>query len=160
MASNCRAAVASLEPLAPLVSAMYYTMVGSGILLAVAALLTLFTYLIRVPVLSAAADFINFKLLGPVVGKNNVLPFLASAMAVLSAVAAVAGWAAREVGRQPWTVYGLFTTNEVVTSVDVTPGFAAFVAAVLAAIAALGIAAMYYTATRPGLIDRLRGSHE
>jgi cytochrome d ubiquinol oxidase subunit I len=160
LASNCRAAVASLEPLAPLVSAMYYTMVGSGILLAVAALLTLFTYLIRVPVLSAAADFINFKLLGPVVGKDNVLPFLASAMAVLSAVAAVAGWAAREVGRQPWTVYGLFTTNEVVTSVDVTPGFAAFVAAVLAAIAALGIAAMYYTATRPGLIDRLRGSHE
>ncbi|MGC8583978.1 MAG: cytochrome ubiquinol oxidase subunit I [Thermoproteus sp.] len=161
LAQNCEAAVLSLEPLAPLVSAMYYTMVGSGILLAIAALLVLLTYLVRAPVLSAIADFINFRLLGKLLGRDNVLPFLASAMAVLSAVAASAGWAAREVGRQPWTVYGLFTTNEVVTSVEVTPGFAAFVLLVLAAIAALGAAAMYYTATRPGLIDKLRGGgHE
>ncbi len=156
LADNCKAAVESLEPLAPLISGMYYTMVASGILLAIAALLMLFTYLVRIPVLSPLADFINYRVLGAIVGRDNVLPFLAIATAVLSAVAASAGWAVREIGRQPWTVYGLITTNEVVTSVEITPGFAAFVIAVLAAIAALGVAAMYYTATRPGLIDKLK----
>lgn len=159
LADNCRAAVEALVPLAPAVSAMYYAMVGAGVLLATAALLVVFGFLTRVPVLSAAADYVNYRVLGRVVGGDNVLPFLAVAMAVLSAVAASAGWAAREVGRQPWTVYGLFTTNEVVTSVEVSPGFAAFVSAVLLAVAALGAAAMYYTATRHGLIDRLRGGH-
>ncbi len=160
LADNCKAAVSSLVPLAPLISGFYYLMIGSGILLAAAALLTLFTYLVRAPVLSAIADFVNFRVLGAVVGKENVLPFLASAMAVLSAVAATAGWAVREIGRQPWTVYGLITTNQVVTSAEITPSFTAFVIAVLAAIAALGVTAMYYTATRPGLIDKLRGGHE
>lgn len=49
LAQNCEAAVLSLEPLAPLVSAFYYTMIGAGILLAIAAVLALFTYLVRVP---------------------------------------------------------------------------------------------------------------
>ncbi len=66
------------------------------------------------------------------------MPFLASAMAVLSAIAATAGWAAREIGRQPWTVYGLITTNEVVTVDAITPGFVAFVVAVLFVIAVVG----------------------
>ncbi|WP_243679496.1 cytochrome ubiquinol oxidase subunit I [Vulcanisaeta souniana] len=83
-----------------MVSAFYYTMIGAGILLAVAAVLALFTYLVRVPVLSTITDFINNEILGVLIGAENVMPFLASAMAVLSAVAATAGWAAREIGRQ------------------------------------------------------------
>ncbi len=51
-----------------MVSAFYYTMIGAGILLAVAAVLALFTYLIRVPVLSAITDFINNEILGVLIG--------------------------------------------------------------------------------------------
>ncbi|GAB6947754.1 cytochrome ubiquinol oxidase subunit I [Vulcanisaeta sp. JCM 16161] len=156
LAQNCEAAVLSLEPLAPLVSAFYYTMIGAGILLAIAAVLALFTYLVRVPVLSAVTDFINNEILGVLIGSDNVMPFLASAMAVLSAIAATAGWAAREIGRQPWTVYGLITTNEVVTGDVITPGFVAFVVAILLVIAVVGALAMYYVATRPSLLDRVR----
>ncbi|WP_252901059.1 cytochrome ubiquinol oxidase subunit I [Vulcanisaeta sp. JCM 14467] len=165
LAQNCEAAVLALEPLAPLVSTFYYTMIGAGILLAIAAVLVLFTYLVRVPVLSAITDFINNEILGVLIGADNVMPFLASAMAVLSAIAATAGWAAREIGRQPWTVYGLITTNEVVTSDPITPGFVAFVVIILLAIAIVGALAMYYVATRPSLLDRVRelvgvGGHE
>ncbi|WP_243676243.1 cytochrome ubiquinol oxidase subunit I [Vulcanisaeta distributa] len=166
LAQNCEAAVLSLEPLAPLVSVFYYTMIGAGILLAIAAVLALFTYLVRAPILSAITDFINNEILGVLIGADNVMPFLASAMAVLSAIAATAGWAAREVGRQPWTVYGLITTNEVVTSDAITPGFVAFVVAILLTIAVVGALAMYYVATRPSLLDRVRelaggvGGHE
>ncbi len=58
-----------------MVSAFYYTMIGAGILLAVAAVLALFTYLIRVPpVLSAITDFINNEILGVLIGADNVMP--------------------------------------------------------------------------------------
>ena len=157
LAQNCEAAVLSMEPLAPLVSAFYYTMIGAGILLAIAAVLILFTYLVRVPVLSVITDFINKEILGVLIGVDNVMPFLASAMAILSAIAATAGWAAREIGRQPWTVYGLITTNEVVTSDVITPGFVAFVVIILLVIAIVGALAMYYVAARPSLLDRIRG---
>ncbi|WP_069807085.1 cytochrome ubiquinol oxidase subunit I [Vulcanisaeta thermophila] len=157
LASNCRAAVLSLEPLAPLVSAFYYTMIGSGIVIFAAALLVLFTYLLRVPVISSITDAINNKLLAKLLrGNDNVLPALSVVMALGSAVASVAGWAAREVGRQPWTVYGLITTNEVVTSVPLTPVFVVFVMVVLIAIAVAGTLGMYYAATRPELLDRVR----
>ncbi|ADY01715.1 cytochrome bd ubiquinol oxidase, subunit I [Vulcanisaeta moutnovskia 768-28] len=157
LSQNCEAAVLSMEPLAPLVSAFYYTMIGAGILLAIASVLVLFTYLVRVPVLSTITDFINNEILSVLIGADNVMPFLASVMAVLSAIAATAGWAAREIGRQPWTVYGLITTNEVITGDAITPGFVAFVVAILLAIAIVGVLAMYYVATRPSLLDRIRG---
>ncbi|WP_291765150.1 cytochrome ubiquinol oxidase subunit I [Caldivirga sp. UBA161] len=156
LAQNCKAAVLSIEPMAPLVSASYYTMISAGILLAIAAVLILFTYLVKVPVLSAITDFINNKILGMLIGSDNVMPFLASAMAVLSAIAATAGWAAREIGRQPWTVYGLITTNEVAASDTITLGFVIFVVAILLAIAIAGAFAMYYVATRPSLLNRIR----
>lgn len=63
-----------MEPLAPLVSAFYYTMIGAGILLAIAAVLALFTYLVRVPILSAITDFINNEILGVLIGADNVMP--------------------------------------------------------------------------------------
>ncbi|MCG2885925.1 MAG: cytochrome ubiquinol oxidase subunit I [Vulcanisaeta sp.] len=145
----------SLEPIAPLVSAFYYTMIGSGIIIAIAAVLVLFTYLIRIPVLTDITDFINYRLLSPLIGYYNVLPFLTMVMAFGSAIAATAGWAAREIGRQPWTVYGLITTNEVVTPVPITPVFVAYVLAILTAIAVGGSLAMYYVATRPGILRNI-----
>lgn len=155
LSSYCREAVLSLEPIAPLVSAFYYTMIGSGIIIAIAAVLVLFTYLIRIPVLTDITDFINYRLLSPLIGYYNVLPFLTMVMAFGSAIAATAGWAAREIGRQPWTVYGLITTNEVVTPVPITPVFVAYVLAILTAIAVGGSLAMYYVATRPGILRNI-----
>ncbi len=59
----------------------------------------------------------------------------------------------------------MITTSEVVTSDAITPGFVAFVVAILLAIAVVGALAMYYVATRPSLLDRVRelagvGGHE
>ncbi|MGC8543386.1 MAG: cytochrome ubiquinol oxidase subunit I [Vulcanisaeta sp.] len=161
LADNCRASVLSIEPLAPLISGFYYTMIGAGIIVAVASVLVLFTYLVKVPVLSDITDFINNKILSVLLGYDTVLPFLVFVMTFGSAIAATAGWAAREIGRQPWTVYGLITSNEVVTPVTITPWFVAFVLAVLTIIAVGGSLAMYYVATRPsmikGIIEFLRG---
>ncbi|WP_243679497.1 hypothetical protein [Vulcanisaeta souniana] len=43
-----------------------------------------------------------------------------------------------------------------VTGDVITPGFVAFVITILLAIAVIGALAMYYVATRPSLLDRVR----
>jgi hypothetical protein len=50
---------------------------------------------------------------------------------------------------------GLITTNEVVTPVPITPVFVAYVLAILTAIAVGGSLAMYYVATRPGILRNI-----
>jgi len=157
LAQNCEAAVEALEPLAPMVSVFYYAMIGFGIVAFIAVLLIIFTYMVGVPIISRIADTINYGVIGLLFGYDSVMPILSSIIGVSSAMAAVAGWAAREIGHQPWTIYGLITTNEVVTPVTITPGFVAFAIAVFLIIAIGGTLAMYYAVSRPELLDRLKG---
>ncbi|GGP19623.1 cytochrome oxidase subunit I [Thermocladium modestius] len=156
LADNCVDAVKSIESLAPLVSGFYYSMIVAGIVAGLASLLALFTFLWRAPAISRLSDAINYGVIGRVVGRDRVLPLLVLAMAIAADVASTAGWAAREVGRQPWTVYGMITTNEVVTPVTISPAFEAIVFLVFTAVAIGGGVAMIYAAKRPELLDRLR----
>jgi len=153
---NCREAVESVESIAPMISGFYYMMIGAGIVAGLAAILTLFSFLWRVPILSRISDAIN-NALAKLVGGENVLPLLVFIMAIAAGLASIGGWAAREIGRQPWTIYGLITTNEVVTPIRITPLFEAIVYVIFTAIAVGGAVAMYYAATRPELLDRIRG---
>jgi cytochrome d ubiquinol oxidase subunit I len=64
------------------------------------------------------------------------LPFLAI-------FASVFGWAAREAGRQPWSIYGLITSNEIVTPVDLTWGYIASIVFIELLVGIGGTIAMY-----------------
>ena len=110
----------------------------------------------RVPTLSRISDAIN-NAIAKLVTKD-VLPLLVFIMAIAADLASISGWAAREIGRQPWTIYGLVTTNEVVTPIQITPLFEVIVYAIFTAVAIGGAVAMYYAATRPELLDRIRGA--
>ena len=65
-----------------------------------------------------------------------VLPFLAI-------LASVFGWAAREMGRQPWSIYGLITSNEIVTPVNLTWGYIASIVFIELLVGVGGTVAMY-----------------
>jgi len=71
-----------------------------------------------------------------------------------AALAAALGWAVREVGRKPWTVYGLLYPEEVVTPVPATPGFLAFAYFVILVVGIGGLVAMYIVATRRLLVRK------
>jgi cytochrome d ubiquinol oxidase subunit I len=55
----------------------------------------------------------------------------------------------REVGRSPWTVYGLIYPAELVTPVPINPIVLALFVVVFATIAVVGLYGMYIVATRP-----------
>lgn len=77
-----------------------------------------------------------------------------------SAIPSALGWYVRELGRKPWTVYGLFYPEELVTVVSYarTAEFAILFGFVIVIIALTGIFAMYLVATRElRFLDLLRG---
>lgn len=85
--------------------------------------------------------------------------YVLTALVPLPFVSAVAGWLVREVGRQPWTVYGLLTTDQAVS--DLPPGavllsFAAFTT-VLGALAVVDYL-LIARVVRRGPDDRLFGA--
>jgi cytochrome d ubiquinol oxidase subunit I len=65
-----------------------------------------------------------------------VLPFLAI-------LASVFGWVAREMGRHPWSIYGLITYNEIVTPVNLTWGYIALIVFIELLLGVGGTVAMY-----------------
>jgi len=130
----------------PLIFATYYSKVAFSIVEVAAALVLAFT-LNRAPVLTSTASALA-KVLG---GDEKRRVFLLAALAFVGAAAAsVLGWYVREVGRKPWTVYGLLYPSEVVTPVDyaASPGFLAFAFLVVLAVNIGGPLAMYIVATR------------
>ncbi|MGC9051070.1 cytochrome ubiquinol oxidase subunit I, partial [Pyrobaculum sp.] len=77
--------------------------------------------------------------------------FLLALLLVLGTVIpAVGGWAVREIGRKPWSVYGLLYPSEIVTPVSYasSPGFLTFAYLVILAVNLGGLYAMYLVATR------------
>jgi cytochrome d ubiquinol oxidase subunit I len=75
---------------------------------------------------------------------------LALLLVLGTVIPAVAGWYVREVGRKPWTVYGLLYPSELVTPVpySTSPSFLAFAYLVILAVNIGGLFAMYLVATR------------
>lgn len=77
-----------------------------------------------------------------------------------SIIPSVLGWYVREVGRKPWTVYGLLYPEELVTVVEYarTTEFGILFGAIILSIAIIGIYAMFLVATRElKFLDLLRG---
>ncbi|MEM2597464.1 MAG: cytochrome ubiquinol oxidase subunit I, partial [Thermofilum sp.] len=118
--------------------------------LAVAALLLSF---VRIPLLSPLAVKVTSLLGGE---KRRIL--ILSALAVAGTVTPSAlGWAVREVGRKPWTVYGLLTPEELATPVPLAqnPAFIAWAALFIAAVGLAGVCAMYLVASKSvGVLEK------
>jgi cytochrome d ubiquinol oxidase subunit I len=57
----------------------------------------------------------------------RLLPYIALVMGVFTPLMAGLGWAVREIGRKPWTVYGLVYPNEIITPLGGSPSVAATV---------------------------------
>ncbi len=64
-------------------------------------------------------------------------------------LAASLGWFVREVGRKPWTVYGLLYPEELITPVPINPIVLAFFVLTFVTVAVIGVYGMYVVATRP-----------
>ncbi|MCS7121768.1 MAG: cytochrome ubiquinol oxidase subunit I [Archaeoglobaceae archaeon] len=121
------------------VHASYYTKISFGIL----------------GFVSAIALFLHFKsssisnIVKRVLGEKAIV-VLSLLIFLGSVIPSVFGWYVREVGRKPWTVYGLLYPEELVTVVGYarTTEFAAFMIFVVSLIAIFGIFAMYLIAKR------------
>jgi cytochrome d ubiquinol oxidase subunit I len=57
----------------------------------------------------------------------RLLPYIALVMGLFTPLMAGLGWAVREIGRKPWTVYGLVYPNEIITPLGGSPSVAATV---------------------------------
>lgn len=122
------------------VHAAYYTKIAFGVIGFVSAI-ALFSHFRRLPLLSSLVD----RILG-----RRAMLILPVGVFLGAVISSVLGWYVREVGRKPWTVYGILYPEELVTVVDYgrSPEFAAFMGAVIIAIVAFGMVSMYFVATR------------
>ncbi|MEZ0319893.1 MAG: cytochrome ubiquinol oxidase subunit I [Pyrobaculum sp.] len=129
----------------PLIHTVYYIKVTFAIIGGLAAAV-LFFYFYKVPGLSALA-----QLIAKIFGDERRRVFVLAVLLVLGTVLpAVFGWAVREVGRKPWTVYGLLYPSELMTPVPyaTSPEFLAVAYIVILAVNLGGLYAMYIVATR------------
>ncbi|MCX8172824.1 MAG: cytochrome ubiquinol oxidase subunit I, partial [Archaeoglobaceae archaeon] len=105
--------------------------------------------------ISAIALFANFKskrvsnIVDRFLGNRGIL-VISILLFFSSVIPSVLGWFVREVGRKPWTVYGLLYPEELVTIVEYarTPLFAFFMTIAISSIVIFGLYAMYLVATR------------
>jgi cytochrome d ubiquinol oxidase subunit I len=127
------------EQMMPFLSALYFAMIISGVLLFVfsIAYVGLFSqkmdHLFRAVVRMSTERFVVYS------------SFVA---AVLGIVAGSVGWAVRELGRQPWTIYGLIRSEQVITPNPITPLFSYFIVLVEIMTFLGGIVALYFIPTR------------
>jgi len=127
------------EQMMPALSTLYYCMIVSGALLLVfsIAYLGLFSRridrLVRAVIRMPTERFVLYS------------SFLA---ALLGIVAGSAGWAVRELGRQPWTIYGLIRPEQLITPNPITPLFSYFIILVEAITLVGGIVALYFIPTK------------
>jgi len=136
----CLADLGKAKERIALIHTTYYTKITFGVIGFLSAI-ALFAYVNRFPAI--------YSLVSRIFGSRAVL--ILSIMVFLgSAIPSVLGWYVREVGRKPWTVYGLLYPEELITVVEFSrsPEFAIAFGIVIASIAVFGILAMYTVATR------------
>jgi cytochrome d ubiquinol oxidase subunit I len=145
LADLCLQDVQKAKAYMPLINTAYYTKVTFAIVGGLAAAV-LFFYFYRAPGLGALATAI-----ARLFGDERRRVFILALLLVLGTVIpAVMGWYVREVGRKPWSVYGLLYPSELVTPVPYStdPGFLAFAYFVILAVNIGGFFALYIVATR------------
>jgi cytochrome d ubiquinol oxidase subunit I len=118
----------------PVLHFMYYSMVISGVIIVVIAIghFGLYSKLLR----SIVEGILRMKV-------ETFVLYGSFAGAIFAIIASVAGWATREMGRHPWTVYGLITYNDVVNSHVITPLFTAVIIVLELAILLAGLWGIY-----------------
>lgn len=131
--------VAYAQQAEPLLHALYYTMVFSGAILLVFGVAYLGLYsrkidrLVRLVTRLPTERFLIYS--------SFVAPLIGLA-------AGGSGWAIREIGRHPWTVYGLIKFSQVVTPSVITTQFTIFIMVLELSIFVGGLVALYYIPTR------------
>lgn len=97
-------------------------------------------------------------------GREKAMFLLSVIFLVGVMMAAGLGWFVREVGRKPWTVYGLVYPEELITPVPVSPIVLGLFTLAFALVAIIGLYGMYYVATRPlkftELLDKGAGAEK
>jgi len=126
--------ISATNTYAPILHFMYYSMVISGVIIVILAIgyFGLYSKMIR----SLVEGLLRVKV-------ETFVLYGSFAGAILAIIAGMAGWATREMGRHPWTVYGLITYNDVVNAHAITPLFTAGIIALEIGILMAGIWGIY-----------------
>lgn len=126
-----------------IVNAAFYMKITSGIL-ALVLLVALTSRTFNLGILSRITD----RVFSPYGLRKSV--FLLSILVLASsAIAAGLGWFVREVGRKPWTVYGLLYPDELITPVPINPIVLALFTLAFVSMAIIGLYGMYIIAAKP-----------
>lgn len=143
----CLADLERAESKTSIVHYVYYTKIAFGVIGFISAI-GLFARLSNLPVLS--------RIVQRILGERATI-LLSLGILLGSVIPSAAGWYVREVGRKPWTVYGLLYPEELVTVVEYarSAGFALFMGIVIALIVLFGIFGMHIIATREKKSDEL-----
>ncbi|MGC8564467.1 MAG: cytochrome ubiquinol oxidase subunit I [Fervidicoccaceae archaeon] len=149
----CLADLNSAEANIETIHYSYYTKISTGILALLSSALLALTYY-RIKGLSWLSNKLTRN------GSAKMIFIYATLLFVSASTTSILGWFVREVGRKPWTVYGLLYPQDVVTPVQLSysPGFLAFASLVIIFVAILGYAAMFIVATRPSILKRINSS--
>jgi len=79
---------------------------------------------------------------------NKFIIYSSFIATILSIIAASAGWAVREIGRHPWTIYGLVQYQQVITPNPITSEFSMLIIAIELLILISGLVALYFIPTK------------
>ncbi|MEM0481287.1 MAG: cytochrome ubiquinol oxidase subunit I [Nitrososphaerota archaeon] len=139
----CLQDLAKAEARLSVINSAYYTKIAAGVM-ALVSVVALSGSIYNLGPISRVVRAIERSL-----GGKNLL-FLLTLLTLLGSIFASAlGWYVREVGRKPWTVYGLLYPEELVTPVAIsTPVMVAFTV-IFTATALGGIYGIYLVAARP-----------
>ena len=125
------------------ISSGYYAKIALGVI-ALISMIALVALNFSLGPLSTIAEYIVKPL-----GRRKAIPLLSFLILFACVLAASLGWFIREVGRTPWTVYGLLHPEELITPVPINPIVLALFVATFATVAVVGTYGMYLVATRP-----------
>jgi cytochrome d ubiquinol oxidase subunit I len=125
------------------VSGAFYTKIASGII-ALVALLALAALTFDFGIVSRISRRVFSRL-----GKERSTFLLSLIFLATVTMAAGLGWFVREVGRKPWTVYGLIYPEELITPVRIDSIVLGLFILAFVSMAIIGLYGMYYFATRP-----------
>jgi len=127
------------EEMSAVLSTFYYSMIISGILLLVLSISYVGLFSRKIDRLVRAVARMPTE---------RFLVYTSFVGAALGIVAGSAGWAVRELGRQPWIIYGLVRPEQVITPNPITPVFSYFIILIEIMTFISGIVALYFIPTR------------
>jgi cytochrome d ubiquinol oxidase subunit I len=137
--ATARLTLVHAEEISPLLSTFYYLMIASGILLLVFSIAYLGLFSKRMD------RVVRFVLR---MSTERFVVYSSFVATILAIIAGSAGWAVREIGRQPWTIYGLVRPEQVITPNPITPLFSYFIILVELSTLVSGMIALYFIPTK------------